>query len=64
MEKQVILAYEPEAAALYSRLLPLDKFVAGGENQELILRTFERGKKFMVLDLGGRCLQFLILPYS
>ena len=50
---QVMLAYEPEAAALYCRLLPVDKFVAGGENKELVFSTFERGKKFMVLDLGG-----------
>ncbi|XP_061192455.1 heat shock 70 kDa protein 12B-like isoform X2 [Saccostrea echinata] len=49
----LMLAYEPEAAALYCRLLPIDKFESGGEHQELVLRTFERGKKFMVIDLGG-----------
>ncbi|XP_061180917.1 heat shock 70 kDa protein 12B-like isoform X1 [Saccostrea echinata] len=52
-DDQLMLAYEPEAAALYCRLLPIDKFESGGEHQELVLRTFERGKKFMVIDLGG-----------
>ncbi|XP_056019635.1 heat shock 70 kDa protein 12B-like isoform X3 [Ostrea edulis] len=52
-DDQLMLAYEPEAAALYCRLLPIDKFESGGEHQELVLRTFERGKTFMVLDLGG-----------
>ncbi|XP_061178351.1 heat shock 70 kDa protein 12A-like [Saccostrea echinata] len=52
-DDQLKLAYEPEAAALYCRLLPIDRFEMGGEHQELVLRTFERGKKFMVVDLGG-----------
>eukprot|EP00105_Crassostrea_gigas_P033554 XP_011456968.1 PREDICTED: heat shock 70 kDa protein 12A isoform X2 [Crassostrea gigas] len=52
-DDQLMLAYEPEAAALYCRLLPIDRFESGGEHQELVLKTFERGKKFMVIDLGG-----------
>ncbi|XP_048762075.1 heat shock 70 kDa protein 12A-like isoform X2 [Ostrea edulis] len=52
-DDQLMLAYEPEAAALYCRLLPIDKFESGGEHKELVLQTFERGKTFMVLDLGG-----------
>ncbi|KAK3101210.1 hypothetical protein FSP39_001786 [Pinctada imbricata] len=52
-EHQIKLAYEPEAAALYCRLLPVDKFVSGGQEKSLVFSTFERGKKFMVLDLGG-----------
>ncbi|XP_065923791.1 heat shock 70 kDa protein 12A-like, partial [Magallana gigas] len=51
-DDQLMLAYEPEAAALYCRLLPIDRFGSGGEHQELVLKTFERGKKFMVIDLG------------
>ncbi|KAK3101654.1 hypothetical protein FSP39_005241 [Pinctada imbricata] len=52
-EHQIKLAYEPEAAALYCRLLPVDKFVSGGEQKSVVFSTFERGKKFMVIDLGG-----------
>ncbi|KAK3102659.1 hypothetical protein FSP39_012955 [Pinctada imbricata] len=52
-ENQIILTYEPEAAALYCRLLPVDKFISGGKEKALVFSTFERGKKFMVLDLGG-----------
>lgn len=48
-----MLAYKPEAAALYCRLLPNDRFESGGEHQELVLKTFERGREFMVIDLGG-----------
>ncbi|VDH95526.1 Hypothetical predicted protein [Mytilus galloprovincialis] len=45
------LAYEPEAAALYCRLLPIDTMkVAGGTNY---LSCFEPGKKIIIVDLGG-----------
>lgn len=60
-----MLAYEPEAAALYCRLLPIDRFESFGEHQELMLKTFERGKKFMVIDLGGmRLISYLIIDYK
>eukprot|EP00105_Crassostrea_gigas_P028462 XP_011450123.1 PREDICTED: heat shock 70 kDa protein 12A isoform X1 [Crassostrea gigas] len=59
-DDQLMLAYEPEAAALYCRLLPIDRFESGGEHQELVLKTFERGKKFMVIDLGGGTVDFSV----
>ncbi|XP_048762074.1 heat shock 70 kDa protein 12A-like isoform X1 [Ostrea edulis] len=59
-DDQLMLAYEPEAAALYCRLLPIDKFESGGEHKELVLQTFERGKTFMVLDLGGGTVDFTV----
>lgn len=59
-----MLAYEPEAAALYCRLLPIDRFESGGEHQELVLKTFERGKKFMVIDLGGESYIFTAIDVS
>jgi hypothetical protein len=43
--------YEPEAASIYARLLPVDKFV--GENKMVALKTFDLGRKFIVLDAGG-----------
>lgn len=33
--------------------------MSGGEHQELVLKTFERRKKFMVIDLGGESLTLL-----
>ena len=45
------LVYEPEAASVYARLLPVDKFV--GENKMVALKTFDIGRKFIVLDAGG-----------
>jgi hypothetical protein len=45
------LVYEPEAASVYARLLPVDKFV--GENKMVVLKTFDLGRRFIVLDAGG-----------
>lgn len=45
------IVYEPEAASVYARLLPVDKFV--GENKSTILKTFDPGTKFIVVDAGG-----------
>lgn len=46
-----MLAFEPEAAALYCRLLPLDTMkIAGGNNY---LSCFETGKRIIIVDLGG-----------
>ena len=45
------LVYEPEAASVYARLLPVDRFV--GENKMVALKTFDLGRKFIVLDAGG-----------
>jgi hypothetical protein len=45
------LVYEPEAASVYARLLPVNKFV--GENKMVVLKTFDLGRRFIVLDAGG-----------
>ena len=45
------LVYEPEAASVYARLLPVDRFI--GENKMVALKTFDLGRKFIVLDAGG-----------
>ena len=50
-EDKFSIVYEPEAASVYARLLPVDKFV--GENKMVALKTFDLGRKFIVLDAGG-----------
>ncbi|XP_063447158.1 heat shock 70 kDa protein 12A-like [Mytilus trossulus] len=45
------LVYEPEAASIYASLLPVDKLV--GENGTVILKAFDPGRKFIVVDAGG-----------
>jgi hypothetical protein len=45
------LVYEPEAASVYARLLPVDRFLGG--NKMVVLKTFDPGRKFIVLDAGG-----------
>ena len=45
------LVYEPEAASVYARLLPVDRFM--GRNRMVVLKTFDPGRKFIVLDAGG-----------
>ncbi|XP_071132814.1 heat shock 70 kDa protein 12A-like [Mytilus edulis] len=45
------MVYEPEAASIYARLLPVDKLV--GENGTVILKAFDPGRKFIVVDAGG-----------
>ena len=49
------IVYEPEAASVYARLLPVDRFV--GENKTTILKTFDPGKKFIVVDAGGKIIK-------
>jgi hypothetical protein len=46
-----MIALEPEAAALYCRILPIEKFVSGGGGN---LGVFRPGSKYMVVDLGGK----------
>ncbi|XP_063447157.1 heat shock 70 kDa protein 12A-like [Mytilus trossulus] len=46
-----IMVYEPEAVSVYARLLPVDKLV--GENGAFILKAFDPGRKFIVVDAGG-----------
>jgi hypothetical protein len=38
-------------------LLPVDRFV--GENKTTILKTFDPGKKFIVVDAGGKIIKYL-----
>ena len=45
------LVYEPEAASVYARLLPVDRFM--GKNKMVVLKTFDLGRRFIVLDAGG-----------
>ena len=53
------IVYEPEAASVYARLLPVDRFV--GENKTTILKTFDPGKKFIVVDAGGKIIKNLTI---
>lgn len=46
------LAYESEVAAVYCRHLP-KKMLVGLRGRDL-LQSFNKGRKFMVLDLGGK----------
>ncbi|VDI42198.1 Hypothetical predicted protein [Mytilus galloprovincialis] len=52
--EKFIMVYEPEAASIYARLLPVDKLV--GENGDVILKAFDPGRKFIVVDAGGTVL--------
>ncbi|XP_063447154.1 heat shock 70 kDa protein 12A-like [Mytilus trossulus] len=45
------MVYEPEAASIYARLLPVDKLV--GNNGAVLLEAFDPGRKFIVVDAGG-----------
>ncbi|CAC5383861.1 unnamed protein product [Mytilus coruscus] len=42
---QMMLAYEPEAAALFCSLLPEDQGIA---------KYFQEGRRLMIIDLGGK----------
>lgn len=46
-----MISLEPEAAAMYCRILPVEKFVSGGGGN---LGVFKPGSKYMVADLGGK----------
>lgn len=49
-EHNLTIALEPEAAALYCRILPVEKLDVGGQAS---LGMFKPGTEYMVLDLGG-----------
>ncbi|XP_052071121.1 heat shock 70 kDa protein 12B-like [Mytilus californianus] len=49
--EKFIIVYEPEAASIYASLLPVDKLV--GKNGAVILKAFDPGRKFIVVDAGG-----------
>lgn len=44
--------YQGDNFCIYCRLLPVDKFVS--ENDTTILKTFDPGKKIIVIDAGGK----------
>ncbi len=46
------LVYEPEAAAIFGKALPLDRII--GEKNEFALRSFDVGRQFIVIDGGGK----------
>ena len=46
-----MIALEPEAAAMYCRKLPIEKFAPGSGSN---LGVFRPGAKYMVADLGGK----------
>ncbi|XP_052083861.1 heat shock 70 kDa protein 12A-like [Mytilus californianus] len=48
----MILAYEPEAAALYCSLLPADQGIA---------KYFEVGRRLMIVDLGGGTVDITVI---
>lgn len=50
------LAYESEVAAVYCRHLP-KKMLVGLRGRDL-LQSFNKGRKFMVLDLGGKTIVY------
>ncbi|CAC5402354.1 unnamed protein product [Mytilus coruscus] len=49
--EKFIIVYEPEAASIYTSLLPVNKLV--GKNGAVILKAFDPGRKFIVVDAGG-----------
>ena len=59
-EKQLILAYEPEAAALYCKEVKLLKGCS--TRGETHLDSFRAGTKFVIVDCGGMKVH-LHIPY-
>ncbi|VDI19668.1 Hypothetical predicted protein [Mytilus galloprovincialis] len=49
--KQFMRESAEKAVSIYARLLPVDKFV--GINDAFILKSFDQGRKFIVVDTGG-----------
>ncbi|XP_033743555.1 heat shock 70 kDa protein 12A-like [Pecten maximus] len=49
-EHNLSIALEPEAAALYCKMLPVEKLDSGSDKS---LGMFKAGTEYMVLDLGG-----------
>ncbi|XP_052095170.1 heat shock 70 kDa protein 12A-like [Mytilus californianus] len=49
--QKVSILFEPEAASIYCRLLPVDKFI--GQNKVTSFKSFEAGRKYIVVDAGG-----------
>lgn len=47
---QLLLALEPEAAALYCKTLP----------KEMLIGSFEKGTKYMALDMGGGTIDIVV----
>lgn len=46
------MVYEPEAASIHAKHLPVQKIK--GSNDNVKLQAFKPGRKFIVLDAGGK----------
>ena len=58
MEK-FCLVFEPEAASIYAKSLPLERIT--GDDNTFVLKTFDVGRKFIVVDGGGNYKHIIIL---
>lgn len=56
------LVFEPEAASIYAKSLPLEKVM--GDNNAFVLKAFDPGKKFIVVDGGGMWNLFRIYKFQ
>ena len=55
-----MIALEPEAASIFCKELPVEKFEEGSSN----IDVFSPGKRYLVLDAGGkRTLKFNMLYF-
>ena len=46
---RLVIALEPEAASIFCKELPVEKFEEGSDN----IDVFQEGQKYLVLDAGG-----------
>ena len=56
---KLTIALEPEAASLFCRYLPVEKFVG---KEKMSISNFKTGTKYIVLDAGGNikyCLRYM-----
>ncbi|KAK3097741.1 hypothetical protein FSP39_012697 [Pinctada imbricata] len=60
-EKQLALALEPEAAAIYCKHL---EFYRKTQGKEAVMAQFDPGTKFMVADLGGGTIDITVLEVT
>lgn len=52
-DNQLEIALEPEAASIYCHLMNLDEIQGDNKTESF---TRKSGVKYMVVDLGGKCL--------
>lgn len=46
---RLVIALEPEAASIFCKELPVEKFEGGSDN----INVFSTGQRYLVLDAGG-----------